>query len=273
MIRLAANLSYLFTELPFLDRFEACARAGFRAVEFSFAYEVPTRELASRLRDNDLSLVLLNTPPGDLAAGELGLAVLPGRERDVAAAFELALDYADALDVPLIHFLAGKPPAGSDPQVIDALYLKNIVRAADLAAKAGRAITLEPLNRRDRPGYHLHSNAHARALIEASGRDNVKLQLDLYHRQISEGDLIRSIERDIALIGHVQIASVPERAEPTRGEVAYAHVLECLDSLNYRGYVGCEYTPHADTLGGLSWAIPYLHAQGRPLVMTITNAT
>jgi hydroxypyruvate isomerase len=258
MIRLAANLSCLFTEHPFLDRFEACARAGFRAVEINFAYEVPKRELAARLRDNNLSLVLLNTPPGNLAAGELGLAVLPGRERDAAAAFELALDYADALDVPLIHFLAGKPPAGTDLQMIDALFLKNIIRAAALAAKAGRAITLEPLNRRDRPGYHLHSNAHARALIAASGRDNVKLQLDLYHCQISEGDLIRSIERDIALIGHVQIASVPERAEPTRGEIAYANVLQRLDSVNYQGYVGCEYTPHVDTLSGLSWAMPYL---------------
>jgi hydroxypyruvate isomerase len=258
MIRLAANLSYLFTELPFLDRFEAASKFGFRAVEFSYAYDVPVRELAARLDGNGLSLALLNTPAGDISAGDLGLAVIPGRERELEAAFSRALEYAEALDVPLIHFLAGKPARGSDVRATDALFLKNIIRAADLAAQSGRAICLEPLNWRDRPGYHLRSNAHARALIEQSGRDNVKLQLDLYHSQINEGDLIRSIERDIALIGHVQIASVPERAEPTLGEIAYNNVFAGLDSLGYAGWVGCEYTPSAGTLNGLGWALPYL---------------
>jgi 2-dehydrotetronate isomerase len=258
VIQLAANLSYLFTELPFLERFAAAAAAGFRAVEFSFAYEYSTRELAARLDDNGLRLALINCPPGDAAAGELGLAVLPGRERDCAAAFERALDYATALDAPLIHFLAGKPPKLSDRRAVDALFLENIVRAADLAAAANRALTLEPLNERDRPGYHLQTNAHARSLIEHCGRDNVRLQFDIYHCQITEGDLIRSIERDIDFIAHVQIASVPERAEPTLGEVAYTNVLGRLDALGYRGYVGCEYTPVADTFVGLAWAAPYL---------------
>jgi hydroxypyruvate isomerase len=261
VIRLAANVSFLFTELPFLERFAAAAEAGFRAVEFAFAFDVPARELAMRLRDNGLRLALLNTPPGDAAAGELGMAVLPGRERDTAAAFAQALEYAVALDAQLIHFLAGKPARGSDQVATDELFLENLCAAADLAGKAGRVLTLEPLNRRDRPGYYLTSNAQARALIEASGRKNVKLQMDLYHCQISEGDLIRSIERDIALIGHVQIAGVPQRTEPSFGEVAYANVLGRLDSLGYLGYVGCEYVPAADTRGGLAWAAPYLEAE------------
>jgi hydroxypyruvate isomerase len=261
VIRLAANISLLFTELPFLERFAAAAEAGFRAVEFSFGYEFPSRELAMRLRDNGLALALLNTPAGDLAAGELGMAVLPGREQDTATAFAQALEYAVTLDAKLIHFLAGKPASNCDKHATDELFLKNLCIAADLAAKAGRTVTLEPLNRRDRPGYYLNSNEQARALIAASGRENVKLQFDMYHCQISEGDLIRSIERDIALIGHVQIAGVPERAEPNLGEIAYANVLERLDSFGYRGYVGCEYIPAADTRSGLAWAAPYLEAE------------
>jgi 2-dehydrotetronate isomerase len=261
MIRLAANLTYLFTELPFLERFAAAASAGFRAVEYNFAYDVSTQELAARLLDNGLILALVNTPPGNEANGELGLAVLPGRERDTATAFAQALSYAVALDAKLIHFLAGKPPEGSDKRAVDELFLKNLCSAADLAAKEDRTLTLEPLNRRDRPGYHLNSNSHARALIAASGRDNVKLQLDLYHCQISEGDLMKSIERDINLIAHVQIAGVPERSEPNVGEIAYANVLAHLDSLGYTGYVGCEYWPRADTLGGLGWAAQYLETE------------
>jgi hydroxypyruvate isomerase len=268
MIRLAANLSMLFPEVPFLDRFEAAAKAGFRAVEFLFAYEVPKRELAARLRDNGLRLVLLNMPPGDMAIGEIGLGALPGRARELEAAFDQALDYAVALDAPLIHFLAGRPPAGSDPAAIDALFLENLARAADLAAATGRSITLEPLNPRDRPGYHLHSNSHARALIAAAGRQNVRLQFDLYHAQISGGDLIRSIERDIELIGHVQIAGVPDRAEPSLGEIAYGNVLERLDRLGYAGWIGCEYTPAAGTLDGLGWARPYLEAEARAVAVT-----
>jgi len=261
MIRLAANLSFMFTELPFLKRFEAAARAGFRAVEFSFAYDVATQVLRSQLRDNDLTLVLVNTPAGDVEAGELGLAALPGRERDAAAAFELALDYAVALDAPLIHFLAGRPATSSDRRVVDTVFLENLGRAADLALKAKRVLTLEPLNQRDRPGYYLQSNDHARSLIEASGRSNVKLQLDLYHCQISQGDLIRSIERDFALIAHIQIAGVPERSEPSRGEIAFANVFARLESLGYSGYIGCEYTPASDTWSGLGWAMPYLKGE------------
>ncbi len=258
MIRLAANLSLLFTELPFLERFEAAARAGFRAVEFVFAYDVPVRKLAASLRENDLALVLVNAPAGDLSAGELGLATLPGRERDLDAAFELALEYAVELDAPLIHFLSGRPPAGLDPGAVNRLFQENLKRCAMRAEAVGRTLTLEPLNPRDRPGYFLRTNAQARALIETTECRNVRLQLDLYHCQITEGDLIRSLERYIDLIAHVQIAGVPERTEPSRGEIAYSNVLAHLDLLGYRGWVGCEYTPAADTASGLVWAAPYL---------------
>jgi hydroxypyruvate isomerase len=262
MIRLAANLSFLFHELPFLDRFAAAAKAGFRAVEFTFAYDVPPREIAARLHDNGLQLVLINTPPGNAAAGEIGLAVLPGRERDLEAAFDRALEYATLLDAPLIHFLAGRPPASLSRTDADTLFLANLARAAKRAAAVNLTLTLEPLNQRDRPGYHISTNAHARALIEAAGRDNIRLQFDLYHCQITSGDLIRSLERDIDLIAHVQIASVPERAEPGLGEIAYANVLTKLDELGYSGFVGCEYSPRGSTIDGLAWAAPYLQARG-----------
>jgi hydroxypyruvate isomerase len=258
MIRLSANLSFLFPELPFLKRFEAAARAGFGAVEFAFAYDVPTRLLRRHLRDNDLDLVLINTPTGD-APGELGLAALPGRERDAAVAFDRALEYAVALDAPLIHYLAGTPPPASSREAVDAVFLGNLGRAADLALRCGRVLTLEPLNPRDRPGYHVQSLGHARALIEAAGRNNLRLQFDLYHCQIIHGDLIRSIEANIGLIGHVQIAGVPDRSEPSCGEVAWATVFARLEALGYPGYIGCEYSPASDTLSGLGWAAPYLH--------------
>jgi 2-dehydrotetronate isomerase len=261
LIRLAANLSFLFTEIPFLERFDAAAKAGFRAVEFSFAYDVPPREIGKRIQDNGLALVLINSPPGDIAAGELGLAVLPGREQAARASFDQAMEYAVELGAPLIHLLAGKRPDALDREAADAVFLENIVHAADTAAKEQRAITLEPLNARDRPGYHLQSTKHARALIESSGRQNVKLQFDFYHRQISEGDLTHSIERNIDIIAHVQIASVPERAEPSLGEVAYANVLARLNALGYKGYIGCEYSPSRDTHSSLVWAEPYLSRQ------------
>ena len=260
MTRLAANLSYLFTELPFLDRFAAAAKAGFPAVEWNFAFDTPKSELAARLADNDLKLTLINTPAGDMAAGELGLAVLPGREDDAAGAFDQALDYAVALGRPVIHYLAGKPPS-SDPLAIDDLFLKNMSRAADRAAMAGVAIALEPLNPRDRPGYHLLSVDHAMRLIAAANRDNIKLQLDLYHCQITGGDIVRTIERTIDRIAHVQIAGVPDRAEPSSGELAYGVVLARLDALGYRGFVGCEYAPARGTLAGLGWAAPYLESR------------
>jgi hydroxypyruvate isomerase len=265
MIRLAANLTYLFTEVPFLDRFAAAARAGFKAVEFAYAWDVPTGVLNTQLRDNDLSLTLINAPVGNAAAGELGLAALPGRERDAEAAFDQALEYAVELNAPCIHFLTGRTEHLPDQYAVATTFHDNLCRAADKAAKVGRTLTLEPLNKRDRPGYYLRTNAQARAIIEAAQRPNVRLQLDMYHCQIAEGDLIRSMERNIDIIAHVQIASVPERAEPTLGEVAYDRVLARLDALGYKGYVGCEYNPAAGTLAGLGWATRYFEAERESL--------
>jgi 2-dehydrotetronate isomerase len=258
LIRLAANLSYLFTELPFLDRFAAAAAAGFRAVEWNFAYDVPTTELAAQLRGNGLSVALINTPAGDTTSGELGLGVLPGRQADLDAAFDLAMERALALKVPIIHFLAGRPAPDSNSADVDLLFLENMTRAADVAAQQGIAISLEPLNPRDRPGYHLLSVAHAMRLIKRAGRDNIKLQMDLYHCQITGGDIIHTLQQTIDHLGHVQIAGVPDRAEPTTGELAFGVVLARLDALGYSGYVGCEYVPAAGTLAGLGWAAPYL---------------
>ena len=258
MIRLSANVSFLFTELPFLHRFAAAAQAGFRAVEFAFAYDVPVAEIAQYCRTQGLFVALINAPPGNLAAGELGLAAIPGREDDVAAGFERALEYADAVSAPLIHFMAGIPPAGVDEGQVRATFIDNARRAALRAAEKNISITLEPLNKRDRPGYYLQSNAQARDLISEIGRPNVRLQLDLYHCQISEGDVTHAIAEMFPLLGHVQIAGVPGRHEPDTGEIAYEQALRQLDSLGYTGYVGCEYTPAGRTLDGLGWARPYL---------------
>lgn len=258
MIRLAANLSFLFTELPFADRFVAAAKAGFRLVEWNFAFEFPKSELLQLMNDNGLGVSLINTPAGDMAGGELGLAALPGRESDAEAAFDQALDYATALGAPVIHYLAGKPPLGADPAAIDAIFLNNMCKAADLAAQAGITIALEPLNPRDRAGYHLMTVEHAMRLIAEANRDNIKLQLDIYHRQINGGDIIHTIEQTIDSIAHVQIAGVPGRHEPSHGELAYDAILSRMDVLGYTGSVGCEYIPAGSTLDGLSWASSYL---------------
>lgn len=258
MIRLAANLSFLFTELPFLERFDAAAQAGFCAVEVAFPYDTPSQQIVARLRSSGLRLVLLNTPLGCDAAGELGLGALPGREQEAEAGILRALEYAEALDVKRIHMLAGVIPGHVDREMVDRVFLRNIACAADLAAARGREITLEPLNARDRPNYYLQSCAHARRLIERAGRGNVRLQLDLYHCRFQEADLIGVIDRNIDLLGHVQIANFPDRREPTLEGTDYQRVLAHLDALGFEGYVGCEYVPANDTIAGLRWAQQYL---------------
>ena len=260
MIRLAANLSFLFAELPLSQRFAAAARAGFGAVEWNFAYDTPTAELSALLHEHRLDLVLINTPPGDLAAGDLGLAVLAGREAEAEVAFQQALDQAVALGARNIHYMAGQRPPDRSLDAADAIFLANLRRDADRAAQVGVTLTVEPLNPRDRPRYHIVGVDHAVRLIRAAARPNIGLQFDLYHCQITGGDLIRTLERHIELIAHVQIAGVPDRGEPSDGEVAYGRVLSRLDALGYGGFVGCEYAPRRDTLSGLAWAAPYLAA-------------
>jgi hydroxypyruvate isomerase len=258
MASLAANLSWMYTELPFEKRFEAAAAAGFRFVEWSYAFDHSKEELRQLLADHSLQLTLINVPAGDMAAGELGLAALDGRQADAQAAFATALDYADALRAPLVHYLAGKPRPGSDPAITDQIFLKNLCEAADLASPSGIILTLEPLNPVDRAGYHLMTVEHAVRLIEASGRKNIRLQLDVYHQQMNGGNIIQTIEQNLELLAHVQVAGVPGRHEPDVGEINTAATISRLDALGYEGVIGCEYKPLSSTAAGLGWAAQYL---------------
>ncbi|HLJ20953.1 MAG TPA: 2-oxo-tetronate isomerase [Stellaceae bacterium] len=254
MPKLAANLSWLFTEVPFLDRFEAAAAAGFRAVEFLQPYEFPPAEIAARLERHGLEHVLFNLPPGDASKGERGLAALPGRGAEFMRNVGRALDYAKATGCRRIHALAGNA-SGSEAEVA---YVANLRVAADLVAPYGITLLLEPLNSRDAPGYFLSTTGAALRLIERIDRRNVSLQFDLYHCQIMEGDLARHV-RDLAgRFAHVQIAGVPDRHEPDIGEINYAYLLDLLDETGYAGWVGREYGPKAGTVAGLGWARRWL---------------
>ena len=247
----AANLSMMFTEHAFLDRFQAAADAGFEAVEFLFPYDFPARKIAARLAAAKLEQVLFNLPPGDWARGDRGMAALPERKVEFRQSVATALDYADALGTPRLHMMAGiADPA--DP-VHQAAYRDALCFAADAAGEKDITLLIEPLNGRDMPGYHLNSFDQAADLIADLGRPNLKLQFDIYHRQIVHGDVLTGLEQLMPIIGHVQIASVPARNEPGTGELDDFRVLEALDRLGYEGHVGCEYRPKAGTLEGLGW--------------------
>lgn len=260
MIRLAANLSMLFPERAFMERFSAAAAAGFQGVEYLFPYAFDARELRSALDDNALSQVLFNLPPGDWEAGERGLASLPGREAEFRDSVVEGIRYAQALDCPRLHAMAGLMPEGADAATRDAhlaTYLENLRSAAGELEKVGKTLLIEPINGRDMPGFFLQRQGQAREVIERVGADNLKVQFDLYHCQIVEGDLIRNMEAQFPHIGHVQLAGVPERHEPDLGEVNYPAVLAHLDALGYQGWVGCEYRPAGDTRAGLAWGRDY----------------
>lgn len=254
MPKLAANLSFLFQELPFLDRFQAAAEVRFRGVESTFPYEAPASRIAERLQQHGLMMVLLNLPPGDVAAGERGIGALPGRERDFMAGVERALDYALATGCRRVHALSGLWPAGRDKSEGGAVLTANLRRAADLVAPHGIDLLIEPINPRDIPGYFLNTPVEAERILDRVERANVRLQLDLYHCQIVAGDLASHIRRLLPRVGHIQIAGVPERHEPDCGEVNFRYLLELLDTLGYDGWVGCEYRPANGTLKGLGWA-------------------
>jgi len=254
MPKLAANLSLMFTEVGFLDRFAAAASAGFTGVEFLFPYEFAPSEIAARLKQHDLCQALFNLPPGDWAKGERGMAALPGRERDFMAGLVRALEYALATGCKQIHAMAGNWPAGANWRDGAAVYVSNLQRAADRVAPHGITVLIEPLNKRDNPGYFLNTTAEAATILKEVGRDNVKLQLDLYHCQITEGDLAMHIRSLAGVYAHVQIAGVPDRHEPDQGEVNFPYVLRVLDEVGYGGWVGCEYRPAAATNAGLGWA-------------------
>ena len=249
MPHFAANLTLMFNEVPFLDRFAAAASAGFKGVEILFPYEHPAEELASRLKDNGLTQALFNLPPGDFSKGDRGLAALPGREADFEAALETALAYAGPMNCKCLHAMAGLTSSGAER----ATYVANLKKAAASAAPHGIDILIEPINTRDVPGYFLNHLGDARKIIEEVGASNLKLQLDIYHRQIVAGDLAKAIEDYADITRHMQIANPPDRGEPDAGEINYTSVFQMIDASGFEGWVGCEYHPRGDTVSGLAW--------------------
>ena len=258
MVKLAANLTMMFTEVPFLDRFAKAAEAGFSAVEFLFPYAYPEKTIKDLLDKHDLKLALINAPAGDWDGGERGFGACPGKETAFCESVEQALRYAKALECPRIHVMSGVTGEIKDRKACEADWLSNLAWAADEAKKVNISISIEPLNSRDMPGYFLSHQDEALDLIDRLGKDNVQLQFDTYHAQIMDGDITRRIERLKGKYGHVQIASVPERHEPDEGELNYDAVFAALDSVGFAGYLGCEYNPRGLTESGLDWAKPYL---------------
>ena len=264
MPQFAANLSLMYTELPFLDRFAAAARDRFTAVEFLFPYAFEPTELAERLNGNGLQLVLFNAPPSGADRASMataweqnarGTAALPGREAEFRAGVEEALRYAELLGCPRIHVLSGVVPPGLERESLKDLCADNLRWAAQLAARAGRDILIEPINLRDMPRYFLNRQDHAHELLDAVQADNLKVQMDLYHCQIVEGDVATKLQRYLPTgrVAHIQIAGVPGRHEPDHGELNYPYLFDTIDALGYGGWVGCEYRPAAGTSAGLGW--------------------
>jgi 2-dehydrotetronate isomerase len=264
MPKFAANFSFLYQEMPFLDRYAAAAKDGFKGVEFLFPYEFDKHELAARLAGHGLQQVLFNAPPGDWAGGERGLTCLPGREAEFKQSIATALDYADALACPRVHVVAGMIPKGETRESLRSTYVSNIRYAAREAAKQGVDILIEPLNLRDNPGFFLNRQDHAHDLLAEVGESNVKVQFDLYHCQIVEGDLAMKIRKYLPTgnVGHIQMAGVPMRNEPDVGEVNYEYIFGVIDEVSkecgWDGWVGCEYRPARGavangTSDGLGW--------------------
>jgi hydroxypyruvate isomerase len=253
MPRFAANLTMMYPEHAFLDRFAAAARDGFKGVEFLFPYEHPAAELKKRLDDNGLEQALFNAPPGDWAKGERGLASRPGREDEFRRSIDTALDYARVLGNRTLHVMAGLIAPGEDRARHREAYVRNLAYAAERARALGITVVIEPINTRDIPGFFLNRQDEAHAVCRDVGAANLKVQMDLYHCQIVEGDLAMKIRRYIAGVGHMQVAGVPERHEPDVGEINYPYLFDVIDQLGYAGWVGCEYRPRAGTSAGLRW--------------------
>ncbi len=254
MPRLAANLAYLFTERPLLERFAAAAAAGFKAVELQFPYDQAPSAVRAELQRHGLTMLGINTPQS--RGAESGLAAVPGRETEFAAIFRQALDYAVAIGARQIHCMAGVVPPERRPAA-QTTFVKNLIAAADAAGEKGITLLIEPINPIDRPDYFLNRVEHAADLIARVERPNVRIQFDFYHAQIVGGDLIRRFEKHLPLVGHVQVAAVPSRHEPDEGEVNYPAVLAVLDRLGYDGFVAAEYRPRGRTEDGLAWASSY----------------
>ena len=255
MPRFAANLTMMFNEHAFLDRFDAAADAGFEAVEFLFPYEASPEEVGAKVARNRLTVALFNLPPGNWAAGERGLAALPERAAELDGLLDRALPYAEATGVQRLHLMAGIADA-HDPRA-KAAYRAAVERTATRLAERGLDLVLEPINGRDMPGYFLNDFGRAAELIQDLALPNLKLQFDLYHRQILHGDVTMALRAMVGLIGHVQIASVPSRNEPDGEELNWPFLFEELDRVGYAGFVGCEYRPRGRTEAGLGWFAPF----------------
>ena len=255
MPRIAANLAYLFTERPLIERFGAAAAAGFQAVELQFPYDHAPSAIKAELQKHGLTQLGVNSALGG-RDGDSGLAAVPGRERDWDVVFKQALDYVVAIGGSAIHCMTGKVAPEQRPAA-EKVFVSNLERAADAAAEKNITLLIEPINPRDRPDYFLTRVEHAADVIAKVGRPNVKIQFDLYHVQIVGGDLIKRFEKHQPVIGHVQIAAVPSRDEPDLGEVNHVNVLAAIDRLGYGGWVACEYRPKRGTEAGLSWARAY----------------
>lgn len=264
MPKFAANLSMLYPELDFLDRFEAAAKDGFRAVEYLFPYAYDAKELKARLDANGLKQVLFNAPPGDWEKSERGIACLPGRDAEFRLSIGKAIEYARVLECPRVHVMAGLAPREEDRALLRRTYVANLAWAANEMAGAGLDCLIEPINTRDIPGFFLNRQDEAHAIVQEVGAPNLKVQFDLYHCQIVEGDLAMKIRRYLPTgrVGHFQIAGVPQRHEPDTGEVNYAYLFDVIDEVSaqcgWDGWIGCEYRPArgavaGGTSAGLGW--------------------
>ncbi len=257
MPKLAANLSWLYQEVPFLQRFGAAASHGFKAVEILFPYEAPAQEITAELKKHGLTQALFNLPPGDWGKGERGVAALPGREAEFDAALDTALDYAETLECRTLHVMSGLIAPGADVTAMHRTFVSNLRKACDRTAGRDITLVMEPINRRDIPGYFTNTTDQVKRIIDEVGAPHLRLQLDLYHLQVTEGDLTRRTERLFPITAHVQIAGNPERHEPDAGEANHLHLLDVLDRLGYAGHVGLEYKPRTTTAAGLGWAKKY----------------
>jgi hydroxypyruvate isomerase len=253
MPKFAANLTMMFNEVPFLERFQAAKDAGFDAVEFLFPYDHPVPDVVSHVKEAGVTVALFNMPPGDWVAGERGIAALPDRKEEFQVGVTRAIEYARALECKTLHLMSGLVPENDDRDLMLSTYIERLRFAADACQDIGATVVIEPLNYRDVPGYLISDVLTAQSLVDECGRPNVGIQFDMYHVQIMEGDLAKRFEAHLDDIYHVQIAGVPERHEPNIGEVNYPYLFLMMDRLGYQGYVGCEYNPSAKTEDGLGW--------------------
>lgn len=264
MPKFAANLTMMFSEVPFLDRFTAAAGAGFPAVEFLFPYDFPPEEVAGTADSAGVEVVLFNMPPGDWTAGERGIACIPGSGEEFRKGVAKAITYARALKTPRLHAMAGIVPPGVDPAICRRTLVENLSWAAARLAEERLTLVLEAINTRDIPGFSVSTQSDLYSVLEAVGAPNLKMQMDIYHMQVMEGDLATRLRHYLPHCGHIQIAGCPDRHEPDTGEIRYDYLFQLLDEIGYDGWVGCEYRPAGETSAGLGW-FKALNA-GRPLV-------